>query len=123
MGRRRKIPEEKLSVVLKPFILPQTTDAGEEIFVMTKGDREIAEEISVANQWDINREYIRNFRRSHGIAAALEKGGCQPGAGRPRNPVRVPDYASRDDVVKFLHIKCTSALSNMFGNRFGMSAS
>lgn len=122
MARPAKVDPAIFATAISEYI----SDNGEGIITLTLSDREIAAKISNKLEVEINNEYIRNFRRSQGIASGIGWGGFREGAGRPScgksdmEGESLPDITGVIDLnSKFaterLHEKCVLALSRMYG--------
>lgn len=122
MARPNKVDPAVFASAISEYI----SDGGGNIVSLIMSDRELAAEISKKLGIKINKEYIRNFRRSQGIASRIGWGGSREGAGRPSCNKPDSDYESLSDIkgvvdlnsrfaTERLHEKCVLSLSRMYG--------
>lgn len=87
MARPPKVDPALFATVVSEFI----SNNEDGIISLTMSDREVAKEVSLKLEIEINSEYVRNFRRSQGIASAIGWGGSREGAGRPSQASNIID--------------------------------
>lgn len=106
MARPPKVDSALFATVVSEFI----SNNEDGIISLTMSDREVAKEVSLKLEIEINSEYVRNFRRSQGIASAIGWGGSREGAGRPSQASNIIDsgYA----LVMANHYRDTYRLSD-----------